>query len=317
MRSFCSALNIAALPEISLYPRSAGGYQRSLSEPTFELDQIGLSLASTEGLKMPLLKRSPAEQILADASGPDFLEALARGLRVIDAFNADRKQLTLSDIAKLVHLPRASVRRTLHTLVQLGYAETNDRLYRLTPRVLNFARAYLQSNAISDIVQPAIERLSEEIGESCSAAVLDGEDIMMIAHASPKRIIPVSDQIGFRLPAIATSLGRVLLAALEDQQLNKFLSQSHLRKVTKFTTVDKDELREIILKVRADGYAVADQEVEIGFRSIALPLKKLEGRTIAALNIGVHSERTPLKVMRSRFYPKLRALADSLQQQLI
>jgi IclR family transcriptional regulator, pca regulon regulatory protein len=288
-----------------------------LTERTFELDQINLSLASAESLVMPLLKRSADEQILVDASGPDFLEALARGLRVIETFNADRKQLTLSDIAKLVNLPRASVRRTLHTLVQLGYAEVNDRLYRLTPRVLNFARAYLQSNAISDILQPAIERLSEEIGESCSAAVLDGEEVMMIAHASPKRIIPVSDQIGFRLPAIATSLGRVLLAALDDQQLNKFLSQSHPKKVTKFTTVDKTELRKTILKVREDGYALADQEVEIGFRSIAVPLKKLDGRTIAALNIGVHSERAPLKAMHSRFFPKLRALADGLQQQVI
>jgi IclR family pca regulon transcriptional regulator len=120
-----------------------------------------LNEASAESLSMPIFKRSAGEQILAEASGPDFLEALARGLRVIETFNADRKQLTLSDVAKLVDLPRASVRRTLHTLVQLGYAETNDRFYRLTPRVLNFARAYLQSNAISDIVQPAIERLSE------------------------------------------------------------------------------------------------------------------------------------------------------------
>jgi IclR family pca regulon transcriptional regulator len=266
---------------------------------------------------MPIFKRSAGEQILAETSGPDFLEALARGLRVIETFNADRRQLTLSDVAKLVELPRASVRRTLHTLVQLGYAETNDRLYRLTPRVLNFARAYLQSNAISDIVQPAIERLSEEIGESCSAAVLDGEDVMMIAHASPKRIIPVSDQIGFRLPAIASSLGRVLLAALDDQQLTKFLSQCHPKKLTKFTTVDKNDLRKTILKVRENGYALADQEVEIGFRSIALPLKKLDGRTIAALNVGVHSEHTPLKAMHSRFFAKLHSLADGLQQQLI
>ena len=283
----------------------------------FELDQIDLGLASVEGVTMPLLKRSAAEEMLVEASGPDFLEALARGLRVIETFNADRKRLTLSDIARLVDLPRASVRRTLHTLVQLGYAEASDRFYRLTPRVLNFARAYLQSNAISEIVQPAIERLGAEIGESCSAAVLDGEDIVMIAQASPKRIIPVSDQIGFRLPAIATSLGRVLLAALDDRQLDKFLAQVQPLKLTKFTTTDKTALRKAIIKVRHDGYALADQEVEIGFRSLALPLKKLDGRTIAALNIGVHSERTPLKAMHGRFFPKLRVLADDLQLQLI
>jgi IclR family pca regulon transcriptional regulator len=265
---------------------------------------------------MPTVKRSAAERNWRAASGPDFLEALARGLRILETFNHDRRQLTLSDVAKIVDLPRASVRRTLHTLVQLGYAEVNDRFFRLTPRVLLLARAYLRSNAISEILQPALERLSEEIGESCSAAVLDGEDVMMIAHASPKRVIPVSAQIGFRLPAAATSLGRVLLAALDDRRLNTFLSRFHPSKITKFTVVDKKELHKAILKVREDGYALVDQEAEVGFRSIALPLKRLDGRIIAALNIGVHSERTPLDAMHSRFFPKLRALADDLQQQL-
>lgn len=268
-------------------------------------------------LAMPRLKRSESDERLIEAQGPDFLEALARGLRVLETFNTDRKQLTLSDIAKLVDLPRASVRRTLHTLVQLGYAEMDDRLFRLTPRVLTLARAYLLSNAVSDILQPALERLSEEVREACSAAVLDGDEIMMIAHASPNRIIPVSSQIGFRLPAVATSLGRVLLAALDDRRLDGFLSQAHPKKVTDFTIVDKVELRRAVLQVRKDGYALVDQEVEIGFRSIAVPLKRIDGRTIASLNIGVHSERTPLKAMRSHFFPRLRAMADELQQQLI
>jgi IclR family pca regulon transcriptional regulator len=266
---------------------------------------------------MPTLKRSASDQRLVETAGPDFLEALARGLRVLETFSQDRKQLTLSDIAKLVDLPRASVRRTLHTLVQLGYAEMDDRLFRLTPRVLMLARAYLLSNAVSDILQPALERLSKEINESCSAAVLDGEDIMMIAHASPKRVIPVSAQIGFRLPAVATALGRILLAALDDRQLDKFLSHVLPKKVTKSTIVDKKELRKAILKVREDGYALADQEVEIGFRSIAVPLRKLDGRIIAALNVGVHSERMPLKAMHCHFFPRLHALADELQRQLI
>jgi IclR family pca regulon transcriptional regulator len=139
----------------------------------------------------------------------------------------------------------------------------------------------------------------------------------MIAHASPNRIIPVSSQIGFRLPAFATSLGRVLLAALDDRRLDGFLSQADTKKVTDSTIVDKIGLRKAILQARKDGYALVDQEVEIGFRSIAVPLKKIDGRTIAALNIGVHSERTAPKAMRSHFLPKLRALADDLQQQLI
>src|SRR5262245_17051526 len=266
---------------------------------------------------MPRLRRSEADERLIEAQGPDFLEALARGLRVLEAFNADRKQLTLSDIAKLVDLPRASVRRTLHTLVRLGYAEIDDRLFRLTPRVLTLARAYLLSNAVSDILQPALERLSEDVREACSAAVLDGDEIMMIAHASPNRIIPVSSQIGFRLPAVATSLGRVLLAALDDRRLDGFLARIRVRKLTEYTIGDKRELRKAILKVRGDGYALADQEADIGFRSIAVPLKKFDGRTIAALNIGVHTERTPLKAMHGSYFPRLHALAQELQQQLI
>ncbi len=266
---------------------------------------------------MPAITRSASEQTLVDASGPEFLEALARGLRVIEAFNQDRKQLTLSDIAKLVDLPRASVRRTLHTLVQLGYAEMDDRMFRLKPRVLNLARAYLQSNAVTDIVQPALERLSEQTGESCSAAVLDGEDVTMIAHASPQRVLPVSAQIGFRLPASATALGRVLLAALDDRALQTFLARLRPEQITKFTVTDKAQLRKAILDVRKSGFALADQEVEIGFRSIAIPLKKRDGRIIAALNIGVHSERTPLKAMHGHYFQSLKTVADELHQQLI
>jgi IclR family transcriptional regulator, pca regulon regulatory protein len=266
---------------------------------------------------MPRIRRSTAEQRLADAAGDDFLEALARGLSVIEAFDRDRRQLTLSDVAKIVGLPRASVRRILHTLVQLRYAERNERMFRLSPRVLTLARAYLQSNAVTDILQPALERLSEEVNESCSAAVLDGEDITMIAHASPKRIIPFSAQIGFRVPAIASALGRVLLAELEDRRLDAFLSRADLRRLTQSTIIDKRELRKAILQVRVNGYALVDQEVEVGFRSIAVPLKKLDGRTIASVNIGAHSARTPLSAMQQRYLPRLRELASTLQQQLI
>ncbi len=266
---------------------------------------------------MPIRNRSAAELTLADAAGPEFLEALARGLRVLEAFNRDRRALTLSDVAKLVDLPRASVRRTLHTLVQLGYAETSDRLFRLSPRVLNLARAYLLSDATAEIVKPALDRLSEEVGASCSAAVLDDEDVMMIAHASPKRILPVSAQIGFRLPAAATSLGRVLLAALDDRALDKVLSRVQLHKITKWTTVDKAELRRKIVKVRDDGFAIVDQEAEIGFRSIAVPLRRLDGKVIAAVNIGVHTEQTPLKAMHGAFFRKLSSAAEALQQHLL
>ncbi|MGN6572681.1 MAG: IclR family transcriptional regulator domain-containing protein [Pseudolabrys sp.] len=265
---------------------------------------------------MPRIKRSPAEQDLAD-SGAEFLEALARGLRVIEACGRDRRWLTLSDVARLVDMPRASVRRILATLVRLGYAESDDRLFRLTPRILTLAGAYLTSNPVSDIVQPALERLSDQTGEACSAAVLDGGEVVMIAHASPNRMLPVSAQIGFRLPALSSSLGRILVAALADRDMDALIARTKVPKLTATTVSDKAALRRAIVKARADGYSLVDQEAEAGFRSISVPLKRRDGRTIAALNIGVHTERVPLDAMRKVFLPKLRALAETVAPQII
>jgi IclR family pca regulon transcriptional regulator len=266
---------------------------------------------------MPRVNRSEAERRVVEDSGPDFLESLARGLRIIEAFSRERRQLTLSDIARLVDLPRASVRRTLATLVRLGYAETDDRRFRLTPRILSLASAYLSSNAISGILQPAVERLSQEVKEACSAAVRDGDDVIMIAHATPQRVIDVSAQIGLRLPAVASSLGRVLLAALDDRDLDKFLARVQPRKLTPATVVGKEALRKAILKSRADGYSLVDQEVEVGFRSVSVPLRRLDGKVIASLNIGAQSERCPAKTMVKAFLPRLRETAERLQRQLM
>ena len=266
---------------------------------------------------MPRLKRTPAEQRLSDDAGPEFLEALARGLHIIQAFNHERRQLSLSDIARLVGVPRASVRRTLHTLLHLGFAETDGRLFRLTPRILTLASAYLASNSISGILQPAVERLCANVGEACSAAVLDGEDVIMIANAAPNRILNLAAQIGFRMPAIASSLGRVLLAALDERELDAVLARVPLQKLTPMTVVDRAQLRLTIRKVREDGYSLVDQEVELGFRSISVPLRRLDNRVIAALNIGAHSRRCTLDTMRSSFLPKLSALATELQRQMI
>jgi IclR family pca regulon transcriptional regulator len=268
-------------------------------------------------IAMPRVKRSEAERQLDEAAGPDFLEALARGLRVLQAFNRERRQATLSEVAQSVDLPRASVRRTLRTLVRLGFAETDGRLFRLTPRVLTLASAYLLSNAIADILQPAVERLTAEVGEACSAAVLDGDDVIMIAHASPNRVLNVSAQIGFRLPALSSSLGRVLLAALDDRELAGRLARIKPERLTPATVVDRAALRGAILKVRDDGYSLVDEEVEMGFHSISVPLRRLDGAVIAALNIGVHGNRGSPDAMREMFLPKLLALAAELRTQMI
>lgn len=266
---------------------------------------------------MPRIKRLPDEERLAKEAGPEFLEALARGLRVIQTFGQEHRQLSLSDVAKLVELPRASVRRTLHTLIHLGFAETDGRMFRLTPRVLMLAGAYLGSNPVSTLIQPALERLSGGINEACSAAVLDGDDMVMIAHASPSRVLQLSGQIGLRIPVVSSSLGRILLASFDDKQLEQFLARAQVKRLTPHTLVKKDELRRAILKARSDGYSLVDQEVELGFRSISVALRRRDGKPIGSLNVGVHSERGAPETMIKTFLPKLRALADDMQQQLI
>ena len=266
---------------------------------------------------MPRIKRLPEEERLAKEAGPEFLEALARGLRVIQTFGQEHRQLSLSDVAKLVDLPRASVRRTLHTLMHLGFAETDGRMFRLTPRVLMLAGAYLGSNPISSILQPALERLSAEINEGCSAAVPDGDDMVMIAHASPARVLQLSGQIGLRIPAVSSSLGRILLAQFDDDRLEQFLTRVQPKRLTPQTILNKDELRQVILKARSDGYSLVDQEVELGFRSISVALRRRDGMAIGSLNIGVHSERGPVSTMHNQLLPKLRALAADMQTQLI
>jgi IclR family transcriptional regulator, pca regulon regulatory protein len=190
-------------------------------------------------------------------------------------------------------------------------------LFRLTPRILTLASAYLLSNSISDILQPAVERLTVETGEACSAAILNGKDVIMIAHASPNRVTNLSAQIGFRLPAVSSSLGRVLLAALDDRQLDKLLAQLKPEKLTTATIVDRAELARAIRKARDDGYSLVDQEVELGFRSISVPLRRLDGRVIASLNIGAYSNRCKLDTMRKALLPKLQALAAELRSQMI
>jgi IclR family pca regulon transcriptional regulator len=266
---------------------------------------------------MPRVKRSEAEQDIVDSAGPEFLEALARGLRIIEAFGRDRRQLTLSDAARAVDLPRASVRRTLHTLVQLGYAETDGRMFRLTPRVLTLAGSYLLSNPLSEILQPAVERISAQVKEACSTAVLDGDDVVMITHTSPNRLIAVNAQIGLRLPAHASSLGRVMLAALDDRALDKHLAGIKPAKLTPTTVTDKSEIRKAIIKARHDGYSLVDQEVETGFRSISVPLRRLDGKVVAALNIGIHTERGTPAMMLKTFLPLLTEASNRLQRQLI
>jgi IclR family pca regulon transcriptional regulator len=266
---------------------------------------------------MPRVRRSAAERRLKTNFGPDFLEALARGLKVITAFDSDDRQMNLADASRKVDLPKATVRRILHTLVSLGYVVTDGRAFSLTPKILQLASAFLVSNGTSAVLQPICERICKELGEACSVAVLHGDDVVMIAHASPRRFVYVGPGIGYHLPAFATSLGRVLLAALPDAEIDVYFKRLHPQPLTPHTITDKRKLRKLVDQAREQGFAFADQEAELGFRSISVPLRRHDGKIVAAINIGVLAASASIDRMQAVFLPRLLKESQVLGEQLI
>lgn len=266
---------------------------------------------------MSRLRPQDAEARAQRALGADFSEALARGLGVIAAFDEQRRQMILSDVARAVGLPRATVRRALATLVALGYVEVDGRLFRLSPRVLKLAIAYLSSDPVPAILQPVCERLSRQVGASCSVAVRDGEEAVMIARAVPARPASVGLGVGYRLPVFCSALGRVLASAMPDAELDAFLMKLKPVRLTRQTVVSKPEIRRLILDVRKKGYALADQEAEIGIRSIAVPLVRFDGKAVAALNIGAQPEQVSAKAMIADYLPLLLKEASALRERLV
>jgi len=266
---------------------------------------------------MSRLRPQDAEARAQRALGADFSEALARGLGVISAFDEQRRQMTLSDVARAVDLPRATVRRSLATLVSLGYLEVDGRLFRLTPRILKLAIAYLSSDPVPSILQPVCERLCRQVGASCSVAVRDGEEAVMIARAVPARPASVGLGVGYRLPVFCSALGRVLASAMPDAELDAFLAQLKPVRLTRQTVVSKPEIRRLILDARKKGYALADQEAENGIRSIAVPLVRFDGKVVAALNIGVQPEQVSTKTMIADYLPLLLKEATALKERLV
>jgi IclR family transcriptional regulator, pca regulon regulatory protein len=261
-----------------------------------------------------------AEDALARQSNPlgrDFSEALARGIEIMTVFGPEARALTMGDVARRVGLPRATVRRALLTLVQLGYAEEDGRLFRLTSRVLHLASAYLGSSVANSILQPCCESLAAEYGETFSVAVLDGEDAVMIAYATPQRMYMDRAGVGLRIPAYCSAVGRVLLAGRSEAEREEFLERLQPKPVTSRTVTSKATLRRILAQAEQDGFAFAEEEAEVGFRSLAVPLRRLGGQVAFALNTGMPVERSSIAAMRTRYLPRLIAEAESLQKQLI
>jgi IclR family transcriptional regulator, pca regulon regulatory protein len=266
---------------------------------------------------MSRLRKQDAEKRALRANSADFSEALARGLNIITAFDNQQRQMTLSDVARAIDLPRATVRRALATLVELGYVEADGRLFRLAPSILKLATAYLLSNPVSAVLQPACERISQEVDAACSVAVLDGDEAVMIARAVPARPASTGLGVGYRLPVFCSALGRALASTLADDQLDAFLARLKPVRLTRQTVVAKGDIRRLIVDVRAKGYALADQEAEVGIRSIAVPLYRFDGRAVAALNVAVQAEQVAAKKMIAEYAPLLMQQAAALKHQLV
>jgi IclR family transcriptional regulator, pca regulon regulatory protein len=256
---------------------------------------------------------SPAAHLDQFSGDPNFMTSLARGLLVIQTLSESKLQLSISQLSKKTGLSRASVRRCLHTLSELGFAATDDaRNFHLCPRVLTLGHLYLSSMPLSAAAQPILEHLSRILNESCSAALLDGVDIVHVARANVPRTMAIDIGVGTRLPAFCTSMGRVLLAHLPAEELEAVLPKIEFTRYTEKTITSMEKLRQALTAVRREGYAIIDQELELGLLSMAVPLASSAGRVVAAINIGALGQRVSLQDMQTRFLPYLRAAAQEL-----
>lgn len=263
-----------------------------------------------------VMSATDPQNALFRAGDPDFMTSLARGLHVIRAFAGVDRRLTIADVSRATGLTRAVVRRCLYTLRELGYAATDGRAYYLQPRILNLGYAYLSTAAVPIAAQPVLEEMSEMLGEATSVAVLDDGAVVYVARAATKRIMSVTLGVGSRLPAYCTALGRALLAYLTPEQLAAELAKVELVAHTKHTVTSRKKLEELLLGVRSEGYALNDQELEIGLRSIAVPVRNVVGSVVAAMNVSSQASRVSRREMLERCLPVLRAGADRLGSQL-
>lgn len=248
-----------------------------------------------------------------EISDRDYVNSLARGLEVIRAFTRSQPRMTLSEIARATGLTRASVRRFLLTLVREGYAETDGKYFGLRPKVLELGYAALSSMTFLDVIQPIIARLAATLRESCFVAVLDDTDVVYVASASPPdRIVNISVSLGSRAPAHCVSTGRVLVAALpEDEQLG-YLKRATLTKLTPHTVTSKVKLRSLIEETQVKGWSIVDQEREIGLRSISVPIRDRAGEVIAALNVACPSSRVTPEDMHNKILLELQAASQAI-----
>jgi IclR family pca regulon transcriptional regulator len=246
----------------------------------------------------------------------NFVQSLDRGLAVLRAFDAEHPRLPLSEVARMTGLTRAAARRFLLTLVQLGYVRIDGREFSLRPRVLELGYSYLSGLTLPDVAQPHLESLVSRVDESSSVSVLDGDDVVYVARVHTQRIMTVLIAVGTRFPAYATSMGRVLLAGLPDADLTEYLARAELAPLTSRTVTDAGTLRARVDAVRAQGFALVDQELEEGLRSAAAPVRDRSGSVVAAVNLSVSAGRTSLRRLEDEFVPPLLETALQISRDL-
>ncbi|EME21014.1 IclR family transcriptional regulator [Rhodococcus triatomae] len=248
---------------------------------------------------------------------PDYVQSLARGLSVIRAFDATHPRQTLSEVAKATDLTRATARRFLLTLAELGYVRTDGSVFWLTPRVLDLGYSYLSSLTLPEVAVPHLESLTKKVRESASVSILDGGEVVYVARVPVSRIMTVAITIGTRFPAYATSMGRVLLAGLSESAFDEYLSTVTLTPLTGRTIATPEALRDEIARVRSDGFCIVDQELEEGLRSLAAPIRDSSGAVVAAANISTQAARYSADAVRADLLPELLNTARAIGLDLV
>ncbi len=247
-----------------------------------------------------------------EGTGPDFIESLARGLAVIAAFPPAKPAMSLAEVAAATGLARPTARRILLTLAELGYVRAEGAGYTLTPRVLDLGVAYVRSTGLWDVARPHLTRLSDQTNESCSIAQLDGSDIVYVARVAVPKIVALSVQIGTRFPALQTSLGKVLLAALCPAEVEDVLAEPSRSGLTARWQPDRAEREAALREVAARGWALTDEQLALGIRSIAAPLRDGSGKVIAALNVNTHAAETTVEHLLEHHLPLLLQTAGEI-----
>ncbi len=256
------------------------------------------------------------EQETTQERSRDFNQSLSRGLEIIESFGADATRQTVSEVAAKTGLTRATARRFLITLVELGYMSTDGRTFALAPRVLGLGYSFLSGLGFPTVALPHLERLVAEVDESSEGSILDGQDVVYVARVPGPKLMTLAVNVGSRLPAHATSMGRVLLSGLPDQELDAYLAKATLNQIMPNTTTDKDELRRRIVKARTDGFALVDQEIEEGLVAVAVPIHDRLGRVVGAINLSTHVGRYDAESLVRDLLPPLQRCGNLIEQDL-